>query len=254
MAAGGVEQQIITNTPWQGALRIKGLWGNAEVDATEYSGGIPIAKIESDFWRAHMESEMGYNFPLPGGSLRPYALIGGRWDHNDAIVSGDEWHIDVGGGVEVIRPAFTLNISVRTQVTDGDTEEDSIFATGSITYDLEQDGQGLQIALSRPLNNTSPSWDSHSFNPLTDTASGLSGAPLTSELAYGWTVHPFGLEGALQTYVQNSFDSNDRHYAVGLELVVNALTLNFESGYHTNLDNETDGSGLESMFKTKIRW
>ena len=138
---------------------------------------------------------------------------------------------------------------MRTQVTDGDTEEDSIFATGSLTYDLEQDGQGLQIALSRPLNNTSPSWDSHSFNPLTDTASGLSGAPLTSELAYGWTVHPFGLEGALQTYVQNSFDSHDRHYAVGLELIVNALTLNFESGY-----GEAENTGLESMFKTKIRW
>ena len=52
--------------------------------------------------------------------------------------------------MEVIRPAFTLNISVRTQVTDGDTEEDSIFATGSITYDLEQDGRAYKLPYHAP--------------------------------------------------------------------------------------------------------
>ena len=161
MAAGGVEKHIITNTSWQGALRIKGLWGNAIVDSTAYDNGVDIRKVESTFWRARMESEMGYHFSLPGANVRPYALIGARWDHNDAIVSGDEWHIDIGGGVEVLSGnAFALNISLHTQVTDGDTEEDSIIGTGSLTYDIGHDGRGLQIALSRPLNNTSPSWDS----------------------------------------------------------------------------------------------
>ncbi len=267
LALGG-EKAVFTedkwNDNWDAVLRVKGLWNVLELDDVVYDSGEEVPELDAESWRFALENEMGYRFALSGGaSIRPYGLVGLRWDSGD-VVGDDSVFVDASGGLVFESAAgLALDVAFRAQLNNGDTEEHALTATGSLSYDSAQDGRGFQLALKHDmggfggLSSRHSSWDAYDFNDTPAALSPSDAARMETELGYAWPLQPLRKmrPGVLQTYLRSTFqDTADRH-AVGFNFRTPTLDLRLEAAHH----QPTSVSGLsapsaEALLKAQLRF
>ncbi len=238
-AALGVEKSFSHSEDWDFALRLKGLWSRVELD--EATTGVDVLpRLTSENWRLRFESEAGLVVRINNrDSFRPYGLVSVRWDGGD-VVGKDSVFMDAGGGVRM-EMAFGLmfDISVSTQVFDGDTEEKSATAVGGVSFDIGGDGKGFTASLERTVGSgLESSWRDYDFN---DTSvRKLSGGKTEAEVGYGWE--------ALNAYARSEFEEEGRSHILGFDFKFKSLNLNLETAYADNT-GET-----KALIKTQMKF
>ncbi len=270
MLALGGEQEILLGSQWDdnwdAKVRIKGLWNVLELDDVVFESGDEVADFETNTWRWAVENEYGYRISLgDGASIRPYGLVGLRWDGGDATAD-DELFVDASGGVAFKSSAgLALDVAFRAQLSQDDAEEYALSGTGSLSYDSGQDGRGLQLAVKRSMVGFSgfdalgSSWNAYDFSaPTADVSPSDVGARMETELGYAWALQPLHVmrPGVLQTYLRSTFQDADRRHAVGFNFRTSTLDLILEAAHHqpSSEPGLSSSSPVEARLKAHLRF
>ena len=206
MGALGVKRQWRFDEDGDLLLHASGLWTRSALRAGRFDDGERLPALAATTWRWRAGVEAGRQLATDQVAMRPYGLLGLRWDGGAAALEAG-----VGLQLDWAAAGLALGVEVRTDVNDTAVRERRV--SGTLSHDRGGDGRGLVVSVAQSLEGTRRNaWDQ-----AWEAAEPGWVPVLEARAGYGWLTRLMRRSGVLAPFVRARTGLGERRVGLGLE-------------------------------------